>query len=191
MRKIYETISILLSAPAVAGIVVIIFSLFSTKSLGSMSTMESVLIGLIFLSFVPSAVVLAFARIYSVKMDITDREKRTPIFIVTIINYLVSALIFYTLENHVMFLLSVSYFVVTLFIMFINLFWKISVHAAGFSGPFTAICYVFGGVSFISFLLLIPLLYSRYKLGHHTKAQLFSGVLISIFITYLIYFIWW
>ena len=136
-------------------------------------------------------VIFLFAKKHSIEIDIEDRKKRTPVFLMIIVNYIVSTLFFWLFENYTMFLLSLSYVVVTSTIMIINLFWKISVHAAGVSGPLTALYYVFGSIVVPFYITLIPLLYSRYKLGHHTKLQLLAGSVVPIFITYFVYFIWW
>lgn len=191
MDRVYEAVSAVLSAPLIAIYMTVFFSLFSPVSLGAMTSTESIISGLLFLMVLPISIIFLFAKKHSIEIDIVDREKRTPVFILTIANYIIGALVFWLFNNHVMFLFSLSYVVVTSFVMVVNLFWKISVHAAGFSGPLTALYYVFGPSFSVLFIFLFPLLYSRYKLGHHTKLQLLAGTIASIFITYFVYFIWW
>lgn len=191
MGKIHELNSAIFSAPAVGVYSSIFFSVFSPIGLGKMELWSSILVGFVFLGLLPLLIILLFARKYSIKIDIYDRKRRTPIFFIIIINYIFGSFIFWVFNNYTMFLIAFSYVVVTSAIMFINLFWKISVHTAGLTGPLTAMVYVFGSSLLPLFLLVVPVAYSRYKLESHNRKQLLAGVLVAIFITYIIYYFMW
>jgi len=188
--KIHKAISILLSAPAMAVYVTLVFSLFSPIRSNLADLVTSVVLGIVFLSLIPIVALYSESKSFS-GWDLYDRKRRNRPYMVTIISYVVISLIFWYLGNHVMFLISLSYLAVTSAMFFINLFWKISIHSAGIAGPVTALFYVFGPVMGALYLLLIPVAYSRWKLGSHDFYQLLGGALIAIFITYVIYFILW
>lgn len=191
MGKIHELISAIFSAPAVGVYASIIFSVLSPIGLGKMELWSSILVGFVFLGLIPSLLILLFARKYSIKIDINGRKRRTPIFFVIVINYIFGAFVFWIFNNYTLFLIAFSYVLVTSAVMFINLFWKISVHTAGLTGPLTAMVCVFGSSLLPLFLLVVPVAYSRYKLESHNRKQLLVGVLVAIFITYIIYYFMW
>ncbi|MCD6477509.1 MAG: hypothetical protein J7K87_00725 [Candidatus Aenigmarchaeota archaeon] len=185
-----EAISIIFSAPAIAIYVVIIFSLFSPIGLGRMGIIESLMVGILFLSIIPIGVIFAVVGNLT-GWNVFDRRKRNKIYPFVIVSYVIGAGVFWFYNNHIMFMISLSYIFVTLSLMFINFFWKISAHTAGVAGPVTALAYVFGW-SLAFLYIFIPLVaYSRKRLGSHDFNQLLAGTLIAIFITILIYFIWW
>lgn len=87
-----------------------------------------------------------------------------------------------------MLLISLTYVFVTASIMFVTLFWKISVHSAGVAGPTTALVYFFG-LGFVPMYILTALVITvRLKLKAHTLPQLLAGVLIAMAVTFLTYF---
>jgi len=191
MEKICKIISITMSPISIAAVITVVFSLFSPIGIGKMSAFQSILTGFIFLGIIPFLLILFFSKKYSIGIDIHDRTKRTPIFLSIILNYIIGMFIFWFFNNYIMFLLVFSYCMVAIIIMAINLFWKISVHTAGISGPLTALVLIFGVYFIPIFLVTIPIAYSRYKLEFHNKTQLLAGFFVPIFITYIIYFFMW
>ena len=79
-----------------------------------------------------------------------------------------------------MFLLALGSLVVSVILMGINWYWKVSIHCAGVTGPIFALVYVFG----INALPLTPIVglvgWSRIKLKNHTFAQTLAGTLIAL-----------
>ena len=191
MRKIHSIVSAILSPICVAVYITLIFSLFSPIGLGSMNLIQSVLTGFVFLAILPFLIIYSFSKKYGIEIDINDRKKRTPIFLVIILNYIIATLIFWFYQNYIMLLICLSYTIVTSFVMLVNIFWKISVHTAGLTGPLTALIFIFGVSLIPLYILAIPVAYSRYKLDFHNKMQLLVGGLSPIFITYFIYLILW
>ena len=191
MKEVYKIISVVMSPISIAAVMTAIFSLFSPIGIGEMSLIQSILAGFIFLCIIPFLLILFFSKRYSIEIDVHDRTKRTPIFLAIILSYIAGVFVFWVFDNYIMFLIALSYCIVTIVIMIINLFWKISVHAAGMSGPLTALVFIFGIYFIPVFILTLPVAYSRYKMNFHNKGQLFAGFFIPIFITYMIYFFMW
>jgi membrane-associated phospholipid phosphatase len=71
----------------------------------------------------------------------------------------------------------------TLFLFFINLYWKISIHAMGIAGPTTVLVFVFGYWGVLLGLLLLPVIWSRVYLKKHTVAQAITGGILGFVLT--------
>ena len=70
----------------------------------------------------------------------------------------------------------------TLIVFFINLKWKISIHAMGVTGPTTALIFI--NPLFFIFGLLSPLvMWSRVTLKKHTLGQVLGGSILGYIIT--------
>lgn len=184
-----QTISNALSAPVMAGLSVAVFSFFSPMGLGDIGPMTSIFLGMLFLVILPTAPILLHAQKGHVDFDVSDQRRRPFYFALAIGSYIASVVIFYALDSHVMFVLSMAYVTVTSVVSSISLLWKISVHAAGTAGPVTAMMWVFGPwVGFLHVTTLIALV-ARYRLRAHTLPQLAGGVIVSIAVTSLVYWL--
>jgi membrane-associated phospholipid phosphatase len=86
-----------------------------------------------------------------------------------------------------MFLLALGSLIVSIICMGINMFYKVSVHCAGVTGPIFALIFVYG----ITAIALVPIVglvgWSRIKLKNHTFAQTLGGTLLSLIIGLIIY----
>jgi len=81
-----------------------------------------------------------------------------------------------------MFLLALGSLLVSIILMGINLFWKVSIHCAGVTGPIFALIFVFG-ISALPLTSIVGLVgWSRIKLKNHTFAQTFAGTIISLIV---------
>lgn len=187
MVNLYEALSFALSPTAVAFYVIVIFSMFSPIGLGSASMISSIAIGTIFMVLIPSYSVYYFTK----KFINTERRDREIPYLISIASYLVSSVIFLYLNSHVMFLISMAYVFVASTSFVINLFWKISVHAAGVAGPTTALVYVFGIWMAPIYLITLLILWTRFRLKAHSASQLLAGAFMAVFITSLTYIIMW
>lgn len=179
--KLLQVLSLVFSAPAIAAVVTIVFSLFSSNML------LSIIIGFLFLVIIPMLPVLYFFEQGLIDIDIQERKKRTLFFLTAIVSYVATSFIFYYLNYHHMFSISIAYMFVTSFIMLINLFWKISVHSAGVAGPTTALVYVFGIELIPIYVFTFIIIYVRLKLKAHNLIQLIAGAFAAILITFLTY----
>ncbi len=108
-------------------------------------------------------------------MHVSRRKTRTPFFLMAISRYSFATIVFFATDTRIMFLPALGYVCVTLILMIIDVFWKISVHCAGVAGPIAALSYVFGIIVAPLFLLLVPLSWARVALKEHTFKQTLVG----------------
>jgi len=73
--------------------------------------------------------------------------------------------------------------------LFITLWWKISIHASSLAGTVTFLTALYGAIVLPAFLLVILVSWSRVVLRRHTVAQVVAGALVSITLTSAILFI--
>ena len=128
-------ISIFVAPPTMAIVATVSFSLWSPIGLGLLSAPFSILLCFFCFAFFPFFSVLYFYRKKVSDLYVSKRETRTPIFLMAIISYSVAALIFLVTSTKIMFLLALGYTLVSIILMVVNLFWKVSVHCAGVTGP--------------------------------------------------------
>jgi membrane-associated phospholipid phosphatase len=76
-----------------------------------------------------------------------------------------------------------TYVIVVLGLILVNLFFKASGHAAGVAGPVSALIYLYGLIA-TPLIALIPLtMWARVRARGHTLAQTIVGALLSAAIT--------
>jgi hypothetical protein len=173
-------ISIFVAPPTMAIVATVSFSLWSPIGLGLLSAPFSILLCFFCFAFFPFFSVLYFYRKKVSDLYVSKRETRTPIFLMAIASYSVAALIFLVTSTKIMFLLALGYTLVSIILMVVNLFWKVSVHCAGVTGPIFSLIFVFG-INALPLSLIIGLVgWSRIKLKNHTFAQTLVGTLISL-----------
>ncbi|MGF7117286.1 phosphatase PAP2 family protein [Methanobacterium oryzae] len=121
-----------------------------------------------------------------IDMDIPERADRHYPLLLVILTYIIGTIVLYTLNAPaITTVLMFCYFSNTLILFFINLYWKISIHAMGVAGPSVALIYVFGLPGLI-FSLIIPLvMWSRLYLKKHTFFQVIIGALLGVILTAL------
>jgi membrane-associated phospholipid phosphatase len=160
------------------------FAVINFFLLGAGNSIVITLICLIFGAFLPVLTSLILIKKMNIDLDITDRTKRTLPLLFAVGSYITGFFVLYSINapaptTTLMFI----YFTNTLTILFINMSWKISIHAMGVAGPTAALTYVFGFPGII-FGLIIPLvMWSRVELGKHTVLQVFVGALLGLIIT--------
>jgi len=69
---------------------------------------------------------------------------------------------------------------VMLVIALVNLMYRASFHLSMVTGMLMSLWFLFGAVSFIAFLLIPILGYSRYQLGEHTPTQIITGFSVGL-----------
>jgi membrane-associated phospholipid phosphatase len=131
--------------------------------------------------------VLYFYRKNVVDLDISKKEMRTPFFVIAAAFYSIAAVIFFVTNTTIIFLLALSYAFVTIILLLINRFWKVSVHSAGVTGPIFALIFVFGFMILPLSLMIVLVSWSRIKLKKHTFTQTFVGSLIPIAVGLVLY----
>jgi len=81
--------------------------------------------------------------------------------------------------------LMACYFVNGIVLMIITFKWKISIHASGITGPFTALVYLLGAFMLPLFLIIVPVAWARVELKAHTLMQVAVGAVLSSLLTWL------
>ncbi len=121
-----------------------------------------------------------------IDMDIPERKDRNYPLIMVILSYLIGAIVLYALNAPLITtILMFSYFSNTLIVFFINLYWKISIHAMGVAGPTVALIYVFGPIGTLFAAIIPVVMWSRVYLKRHTIAQVITGLLLGFILTIL------
>ena len=179
-RDFANFISIFVAPPTVAIIATVCFSLWSPIGLGSLSAPFTILLCFLCFAFFPFLAILYFHRKKVVDIYVSKRTSRTPFFLFAITSYLAAAIIFSVTSTKIMFLLALGSLIVSVITMGINMFWKISLHCAGVTGPIFALVFVFG-LSALPLTSIVGLVgWSRIKLKNHTFGQTLAGTLISL-----------
>jgi len=187
-RRAAKAISNLLSLPLVASAVVIVFSFFNPEGLGSILTpLEAVLLGIPSIAVAPIVTVLYFFKRGYVDLHVSEGKRRPIFFFPALAAYLSAAVVFLSLKCKILYLLSVAYLSVSLIVLFVTLFWKISIHMAGLTGPITALILVFGANYALLYLLALPLGWARTELEAHTVSEVVLGAVVGIGVTALVY----
>jgi len=189
--SIIKLLSDLLSGPVVAIYISILFPFISPTGFGSLSMFQTIIVSLMFLGIIPILPWAYMMRKGMTDFDVTERRMRTPLYMFAALNYAILAVILYFTGAGFMFVVAMSYFLTTALILIINLFWKVSVHTAGISGPITALVYVFGFFLLPLYILTIIVVWIRWKLRAHTQMQLFVGALVGILSAYLSFFLFY
>jgi membrane-associated phospholipid phosphatase len=86
-----------------------------------------------------------------------------------------------------MLVLAISYFTVTLGVMIFTFHSKVSVHAAGVSGPGTYLLIVYGVVALPVLIIWIAVVWARLTLQQHTIREALTGLCLGILITFITY----
>jgi len=186
-RDLADFVSKLVSPPTIAIVATVCFSLWSPIGLGLLPPPLSILLCFSLLAFCPFLPVLYFYRKKVVDLYVSKKETRTPFFLMAIALYSVAAIIFFVTNTGIMFLLALSYTFVTIILMLVNRFWKVSVHSAGVAGPVFALIFVFGVMVLPLSLLIVLVSWSRIKLKKHTFMQTLAGSLIPIAVGLVVY----
>ena len=182
-----DFISKFVSPPTISIVATISFSLWSPIGIGLLCPILSILLGFLLFAFFPFLPVIYFYRKNVVDLYVSKREARTPFFLIAIISYSFAVILFFTTNTKIMLLLALGYTFVTLILLVVNFFWKVSVHCAGVTGPIFALIFIFGINALPLSLLIVPVMWSRIKLKNHTFTQTLVGTLIPIAVGLLEY----
>jgi len=180
-------LSLISSVPATSALLSLVFGFYSPIGTGDLHGWQAAALGILLFTVVPTAVALYYYRKGIVDLELSERSKRTPVYLVSLGSQLLALIVFYILNSPIMYVTAVAYAVVTFTMLLINLKWKISAHAAGIAGPVTALYVVFGNAALPLYLLLIPIFALRLKVKAHTIGQLIAGALLAIIVSLTVY----
>jgi membrane-associated phospholipid phosphatase len=182
-RKCAVLISNVTIPPVIA---VFMFSVINYALLRGFPFVAVTFITTLFAAILPLSVLLIWETRTNAKfdLDIPARTDRNHPLLVASASYLIGTVVLVAvhaplLTTVVMF----GYFAGTLFLFFINLYWKISIHAMGIAGPTTVLVFVFGYWGVLLGLLLPPVIWSRVYLKKHTLAQALTGAILGFVLT--------
>ena len=167
-------------------IAVFMFSVINYALLRGFPFVAVTFITTLFAAILPLSVLLIWETRTNAKfdLDIPARTDRNHPLLVASASYLIGTVVLVAvyaplLTTVVMF----GFFAGTLFLFFINLYWKISIHAMGIAGPTTVLVFVFGYWGVLLGLLLPPVIWSRVYLKKHTVAQAITGAVLGFVLT--------
>lgn len=180
-------VSKFVSPPIIAVAATVCFSLWAPKGMGLLPAPLSILLCFLLLAFLPFLPILYYYKKNVVDLDVSKRETRTPFFLIAIALYSIAATVFFATNTNTLALLALGYTFATIILLIVNRFWKVSVHAAGVTGPIFALVFVFGIALFPLSLIIVLVSWSRIKLKKHTFAQTLIGSLIPIAVGLVMY----
>ncbi len=136
--------------------------------------------------------ILPITMVYGLlKLDIIkdfyayDRGTRFIPFLWTTLFYLMGVIsLFLVNAPPIVTALMACYFVNGIVLLLVTMKWKISIHASGITGPFTALIYLLGATMLPLLLIVIPVAWARIELKAHTMTQVMAGAILSCLLTW-------
>jgi membrane-associated phospholipid phosphatase len=180
-EKIAHIISNIAQAPLLA---IPTFVLINYFSLSFDRFLMTTVICILFAGVLPILVVGLWSKNKGSEKDLPRKEERIVPLLIVIALYLVGAVVLYLSSAPLLAtILMFCYFSNTLIVFVINIFWKISIHSMGVSGPTTALIFAFGLPGALPALILPFVMWSRVYLKRHTRGQVFMGALLGFILT--------
>ena len=178
-RRTLRSLSHAVSAPIIAT------PLFVALALLEDATIVPIVFSVLFATVFPVIGIVAFARSEGLDYDIPERRARARPFEIAILSYLTGFVVLVTFHAPVLTSgLMLAYFINTSTMFLITLAWKISVHAAGVTGPLSFLVFKLGPAWALLYLLVIPVGVIRLRLGQHTWTQVLAGAVLSAVLTW-------
>lgn len=181
-HKLAKTISLLTAPQVYGGLVACVIWL----ELGIGGT-EALLMLFFTQTIMPLLPIVIDTRKGTVDVFVSEREKRPKYYLLSILSYTMG-IAYALLRNYRVYaVLALSYFTSAAALAAVTAIarWKISVHAAGISGPTTALILTLGFNYIFLYLLLVPVAWARLEMRAHTIAQLIAGAMLAFATTVL------
>ena len=158
-KNILQAFSNITSAPIFGGIVFLILIFNSREALTYSQIFSISAVSIIFATLIPLWYIFYFVKrkrkTQPIDYDLSNRKFRTKPFMAAIMSYCAGAIILFLLDAPILVKgLMFCYMVNGLIALFITLFWKISIHACGITGPLTILVYELG-IIYLPLLLCI------------------------------------
>ena len=119
---------------------------------------------------------------------IKARKQRNKIYLLACACAAVSCLVLFYLGAPVVLVASfVAGLAAIVIFMFINLWWKISVHTAFATASVTVLIVLYGSIGLVTAALIPPIAWSRIELEHHSPAQVAMGALLAALIVVVVF----
>ena len=143
-------------------------------------------ISLLFISILPMAIILFWAKKLNTDKDISNRSDRYVPLLVGVASYFIGFLVALALKiDWFLTILILCYAIDTFIVMLITTKWKVSIHTTGLSGPVAALIILLGPIGALFGLIYPVLIWSRVLLKKHTLAQAIVGGAQGFFLTCL------
>lgn len=184
-HKLARFISTLFVPPSFT---IIIFTIFAfTLESEPIKQVVTNLIALVFGFIAPIVLFLILRKKGKLAdQDASIKEQRTIPFVIAIVFYLIGLWIMIKYDlNIISIAFWFCYISNTIITIFINRFWKISAHAMGVAGPFSAMVFVFGWLGIILLPIVILIGWARIELKCHTLTQVIAGILLAFISVYI------
>jgi len=180
MRKqIANLVSNILNPFLVSLVIILLLSFESTRSPLDALRWSAILVAI---SIVPVySVVVYFGRNDRLGSRFIDvRKQRTKIYLLAGICALVGCIILvYSGAPLILLATFVAGLSATVVFMGINLWWKISLHAAFIAASVTVLVILYGSIGTVTVMLLPLVAWARVELGHHSLAQVAIGAFLA------------
>ena len=190
MRKqIAKLVSNILNPFLVSLVIILLLSFESTRSPLDALRWSAILVAI---SLVPVySVMVYFSRTGRLGSRFIDVSKqRTKIYLLAGICALVGCIILIYLEAPLILLATfVAGLSATVIFMGINLWWKISLHAAFIAASITLLVILYGSIGTVTVMLLPLVAWARLELGHHSLAQVTIGALLAALIVVAVFYL--
>lgn len=144
-------------------------------------------VSLVFLTVIPALSLLFYIPRRNEAWASTERRQRVMSFVFMAASYPVGFVVLRIIQAPAIYeAIMLTYVIVVLALIAVNLFFKASGHAAGVAGPVSALIYFYGLIA-APLIALIPLtMWARVKAKGHTLSQTIIGALLSAVVTVLV-----
>ncbi len=178
--RVARHVSNILSPAAISVPFVMAVALYHTRNI--LAALTYACVTLFFLSFGPMAyIIVGVRRGKFTDVDVSIRSQRLRPFLFALASTLVGlgvlSLIHAPKNLETLVLISI---ISGLVMMFITLWWKISLHASSLAGVLTMLTALYGNSILPAFMLVVLVCWSRVVLRRHTIAQVVAGSIVSI-----------
>ena len=148
-------------------------------------------VSMIFLTIIPALSLLFYIPRRNEPWASTERRQRVMSFVFMAISYPIGFVVLKIVQAPTIFeAIMLTYVIVVLALIAVNLFFRASGHAAGVAGPVAALIYFYGLIA-APLIALIPLtMWARVKAKGHTLSQTVVGALLAAGVTMLVLFLY-
>jgi len=183
-EKIAKIISLVEQPPFLSVVPFVLICMLMSKDV--MTGVLGSVIAIVVAVVLPVVNIMYFSKKFdnSDRLDVVNKEQRMKPLIIGVICYgFGTALLYLIGAPWIAVVLMLCYTIVTAIIAAITPYWKISIHACGIIGPSIGLTVAFGPIGLLYFLLLPPVMWSRYVLQKHTPLQLVMGAVVGFIST--------
>lgn len=179
-RDTLRYLSHLLSAPVIAT------PIFLASAALTGAKPLSTIICLVFATAFPIIGIIYFARSQQLDYDLPERSTRTTPFLIAVASYSAGVALLAIIGMPPLLVgLMLAYSINTSVMFSITHFWKISIHAAGVTGPLSFLVFKLGPLWGFLYFLVVPIGLIRLRLKQHTILQISAGAVLSAILTWL------